>query len=405
MNWPAVRERARQWAPWAAAALGLSIPLSKAADAFLLVLVLLLWLAGGRYGEKLRFIGKNPVAWVSLLLFALTIGGLFYGKVDKDSLSDAKTFILIPLLLPLFGDPRFRKYGLRAFLTAMGFVLLVSWLLFFDLLPPGGFWKGIPENPYVVHQYITQNVLMAFAAAAWAGYARLGKNPAARAGAAVLAVAAVANILFLIPGKTGHVILAVLILYYFMDWLGWRKGVPAALGMIVLLFGIVFAFPGSALHQRTTQAVREFREWGPGQESAGVVNAIGYRMEFWRTSWSIFLDRPWTGAGTGGFPGAYAEKVQGTDRIVTDNPHSQYLLTAVELGVVGLAALLALFAVQWRTSASLPGPVDPFLARSLVLTLATGSLFNSLLSDHTESLFFVFLSALLFAGLADRGKT
>lgn len=405
MNWPAVQERARQWAPWAAVALGFSIPLSEAADAFLLVLVLLLWIAGGGYGEKFRFIGRNPVAWVSLLLFALSIGGLFYGTVDKDSLSDAKTFLLIPLLLPLFGDPRFRKYGLRAFLSAMAVVLVLSCLLFFDLLPHGGFWKGVPENPYVVHQYITQNVLMAFAAAAWAEYARLGTNPAARAGGAVLALAAVANILFMIPGKTGHVILAVLILHYFMDWLGWRKGVPAALAMIVLLFGMVFAFPGSAFHQRAAQAVREFREWGPDKESGKVVNAIGYRMEFWRTSWSIFLDRPWTGAGTGDFPRAYAEKVRGTNQVVTDNPHSQYLLTAVELGVVGLAVLLALFLVQWHVSASLPGPAGPYLARSLVLTLATGSLFNSLLSDHTESLFFVFLSALLFAGLAEKERS
>jgi hypothetical protein len=38
-----------------------------------------------------------------------------------------------------------------------------------------------------------------------------------------------------------------------------------------------------------------------------------------------------------------------------------------------------------------------------VLTLALGGLFNSMIIDHTESLFFAWMSGVLFAGLADPG--
>jgi hypothetical protein len=40
------------------------------------------------------------------------------------------------------------------------------------------------------------------------------------------------------------------------------------------------------------------------------------------------------------------------------------------------------------------------LAHGLVLTIVVGSLFNSLLIDHTESLCFAWMSGLLYAGYA-----
>jgi hypothetical protein len=51
-------------------------------------------------------------------------------------------------------------------------------------------------------------------------------------------------------------------------------------------------------------------------------------------------------------------------------------------------------------AARLPTPADALLARGLVLTIMIGSLFNSLLIDHTESLLFSWGAGLLYAGLA-----
>ena len=86
----------------------------------------------------------------------------------------------------------------------------------------------------------------------------------------------------------------------------------------------------------------------------------------------------------------------------TRNPHNQYLLTASQVGLVGLALLLLLVltAVALRESAA--GRTGPDLARGLVLTIVVGSLFNSLLIDHTESMFFAWMSGLLYAGYARR---
>jgi O-antigen ligase len=85
--------------------------------------------------------------------------------------------------------------------------------------------------------------------------------------------------------------------------------------------------------------------------------------------------------------------------VATDNPHNQYLLTGVELGVVGLFGLLGLFIVQWRMAARLPPGQERMLAFALLLSITTGCLFNSFLADHSEGLFYVWATALLCAGV------
>jgi O-antigen ligase len=115
-------------------------------------------------------------------------------------------------------------------------------------------------------------------------------------------------------------------------------------------------------------------------------------------------DHPVLGVGTAGFAPAYAQRVQGTAMQPTRNPHNQYLLTASQVGLVGLALLLLLFAQQWRCANRLASAQDRTLARGLVLTVAVGGLFNSLLIDHTESLFFAWMSGLLYAGYVPPGQ-
>ena len=85
--------------------------------------------------------------------------------------------------------------------------------------------------------------------------------------------------------------------------------------------------------------------------------------------------------------------------MVASHPENQYLLTTVQLGGVGFAALLALFALHWHLAARLPARRDTDLARGLVLAIAVGCLFNSFLHDHTEALFYAWLSGLLYSGL------
>jgi O-antigen ligase len=85
--------------------------------------------------------------------------------------------------------------------------------------------------------------------------------------------------------------------------------------------------------------------------------------------------------------------------LAVGQPENQYLLTSVQLGMFGLAALLALFFVQWQVAARIGSRTEAGLARGLVIVMAVGCMFNSFLLDHTEALFYAWLSGLLLTGL------
>jgi O-antigen ligase len=91
--------------------------------------------------------------------------------------------------------------------------------------------------------------------------------------------------------------------------------------------------------------------------------------------------------------------VQGTDMQPTRNPHNMYLLVLVQFGVLGLVLLVFLLYTQWRCARRLHGRTDIVLAYAVVITIALGGLFNSMLIDHTESMFFAWMSGLLYGGL------
>jgi O-antigen ligase len=114
----------------------------------------------------------------------------------------------------------------------------------------------------------------------------------------------------------------------------------------------------------------------------------------------IVRSHPLAGVGTGGFAAAYARQVEGTGLVPTVNPHNEYLNIAVQLGLAGLVALGWLFFLVWRHAALLPTPLERDLARGLAIAFVVGSLFNSLLMDHAEGLFFAWGVGVLFGGYA-----
>jgi len=168
---------------------------------------------------------------------------------------------------------------------------------------------------------------------------------------------------------------------------------------LAALAGITVAGAGylasDTLRERVNLVIHETAAWQPGQ---GATSSSGLRMDYWSNSLHIIRDHPILGVGTGGFELAYAEKIKGTRVAPSNNPHNQYLLITVQLGIVGLMLMLYLFFQQWRTAAWLPSMFEQDMARGMLLTIMSGSLLNSLLLDHAEAMFFAWMSGVLFAG-------
>lgn len=393
-----INKGAEALAKWSAIAIGFSVPISTALDNILLFVILISWLVGAGFMQKLTVIRSNPVALAALAFYGLLVAGCFYGQ---GTITDALHYLgkyldilFIPILICLFKEDKARRHAIAGFMLAMAVTLVLSYITKTGLLPHNGLVQGTVDNPYVFRNHIAQNIFMAFFAYLLAMKARYTDVPNRRMVFALMAALAVYNILFMVQGRIGYVVLAVLMVYFCFNWLG-RKGLVVALAA-GLIIGIAGYYGLGTMQKRIHLAVTEVEAWQPGQ---GIRNSSGLRMDYYSNSLAIIRDHPLFGVGTGGFEKAYDEKVRNTAMASSNNPHNQYLLITVQLGVLGLGALLYLFFTQWRMTGLLPTVLEQNLARGMLLTIASGSMFNSLLLDHSEGLFFAWMSGVLFAGL------
>lgn len=391
---------------WAAVVLGGSIPVSVAVDNVLLYILLIFWIAGGAYRDKLASIRDNPVAWLALALWILFAAGSLYSigawQDILDALGKSMRLLLIPALVYLLREPEWRERGLVAFVGSMLVSLVLSYLLWLGFVPGNDWIKGNPLDPAVFKAHNTHNVFMAFAAFLVAQVALEANSRRTRITLWLVCAVAAGNVLLIVPGRTGMVVLLVLFVYFLARTLKGKGLVLAAVVLAALALAIL-ASPESMLHQRITLADEEFTEWRAGKP-AEPTSSIGLRLEYLENTLDIIAQNPAVGVGTGGFGKAYAERVQGTGAEVTQNPHNEILLLLVQFGVVGLALFAGLLVTQWRIAPRLPSAFDTGAARAFVLAIGVTSVVASTLLDHAEGLFFAYMSGLLFAGYHSRAQ-
>jgi O-antigen ligase len=382
----------------AAAFLGFSIPISIALDSILLALVALLWVASGGWKQKIEIIRANKVALSALALFAMLVAGLSYGTRDPGYglrfLGKYLDLLFIPIFITLFQDARTRDLALRWFCAAMVVSFVLAELMTYGLLAGNPILPRHLDSVGAFKHAIPHGLLSAFAAFVFALLAHREVRWPHRVLFVVLALVAVKNVMLIAISRTGYLLLALLAIYFcFLVFK--KRGLVIAFLLPAALF--VAAYGGSqTIRTRIDLAAVEALEWRPDKLSGGSVNL---RLEWYWNSLRLVRDHPLLGTGTGSFPRVYAEAVKDSQVIRTANPHNEYLLIAVQTGLVGLALLLHLFWRQLSLARRLASPLETHLATGLVIAIAAGCVFNSLLLDHTEGLFYAWFTGLLFAGV------
>jgi O-antigen ligase len=395
-----VKSGAERLGRWSSIALGVSIPISTAIDNLLLLVVFACFALSGRLGQARAIIKHNPVIIAALALFGLMAIGTLYGdSSSQDSLSYLSKYIdllFAAVFAVFFREPATRRTALYALASAIAATVLLSFALAMGLLPNSQAFINNIRYAVPFKHSLTHGVLVGFGAFLFIQLAAFSSSRTMRWTWISLAALATANILFVVPARTGIVLIGGLAVY--CGYLRWSsKGVAAILSVSVLFLILAYS-SSSLLQQQIDQAISELASW-KSNEAAGAANSIGTRLEFYSNTLAIVRDQPLFGVGTGGFPQAYAERITGTAMQATRNPHNEYMLVMAQLGLVGLGFLLHLFYQQWRLAPGLPTALEANLGRGMVIAIALGCLFNSLLLDHTEGLLFAWLTGLLFGGL------
>lgn len=368
--------------------IGFSIPISPAFTNIFCVLAVAFCFVKGEVSQ----LRHHPLVKTAMGLLVVMLIGMLYTSASWSEagrmLDKYRELLYIPVFIWLFRDQPTRQLGLYAFLSAMGLTLLFSYCMAWGGWEIG---KGTVANSFVFKNYITQGLLMSLAAyflavQLWQPTTRWRKLRAILLGLALY------NVVFMIQGRTGYVVLASLVLLFMYQTyryrgLGW--------GSLLVVISGLFAYQTSDLVQQRVNNVASGIEAYRYGEMAG---SIPGRIGFLHNSTRLILQHPLLGTGTGSFTHEYQQLAQQQGILPTTNPHNEYLMIAVQWGMLGASLFIYLLYQLWTTSYLLP-PQPAWMGQGLVVAMAIGCLFNSLLLDTTEGHLFAYLIGLFWGGL------
>jgi O-antigen ligase len=374
-------------ADWLAVAVAVSLPWSTSATSILVALWLIAVLptlnVAALKRELATAAGGLPVA-----LCALATLGLLWADISwSEGIGGYTPFLrllLIPVLLAQF---RRSEHGMRVivgFFVSVTAVLLVSWLM---AAFPGLLWRtnqlGVPAKDYILQsEEFLMCALVLFAIAFDQARERRWRSAAVLM---ALGIAFIADIVFVITARTALLVAPVLILL-----LGWRqfrwKGLVGS-ALLLGLIGTAAAFGSPYLRARLSTSITELQAY----ESSGAVSSTGLHIELLKKSLLIVRTAPIIGHGTGSIPQQFRNAAvgkSGIDALVGVNPHDQILAIGIELGLAGVAVLLAMWLAHLLLFRG--DSLISWIGVVIVVDNIVSSLVNSHLFDFTQAWLYIF---------------
>ncbi|MDQ3059893.1 MAG: O-antigen ligase family protein [Pseudomonadota bacterium] len=388
----------------AAASVGLSMAIISLAKLLLVICGLAMLLLVRRPAGKASPLAGTftPVA-VLTALAAFGLSLLWTAAPLADALGAVTKYgklIVIVLMLLLIRDRREAMYALGAFGLAQLFLLLSSWMLFMQLPVPWATSRMALTYYAVFSSYLDQGIIGAvFAALCW----HLRFLVPGRFGphlAVLVALLALGNVFFILNGRSGHVVAIALLSLAIM----WELPRSYRAAVLVLPFVLALGLYASStkVRERLSLVGSEVQFYSSDQEP---VSSSGIRLHFWHRAVQVISQNPLAGSGVGSWGTEYhrLQREHNAAYQTTDghaNPHQEYLLWGVQLGIPGILLFLGLLLAVLRDTLKMEPPYAR-AAQSVLLALAVACLFNASLYDAQIGDFFcVLLGLLLASGLA-----
>lgn len=402
MNGVAISPAVARWSQWsdratrsAAVLAAFALPFSTAGANVAFALFVLLWIASPNVVDRVRRAWRDPVARAALALFALFAAGTAWSSASTGAAWDLvlkyRKLVLLAMLLAVMGERRWQSAVLVAFAAGGAVVFGAALLIQFGVLPPakrGGFGNAVAFKNHITESWVSA-LLFFFALSA----ARWTRRPALRWPLVGGALLAAAHVLWLLIGRTGYLMLLVLLLTWSALLASWRRALPAALIGSALLGAV--ALSSETFVQRAKSTLAEVELY----RDTGAMTSWGMRYEFLRAAGQLWLASPLWGHGSGSVPVEYRQLPRAhtaAGELETSNLHGEFSELAVQLGVLGVGGFVWLLAAHGRRAYELE-PLWRDLALGLLVAMAFGSTFNSLLRDFTEGHVYALLAGTLLA--------
>jgi O-antigen ligase len=335
--------------------------------------------------ELLSWAGATPV-----LLWLLAVVGMLWADASLGErlggLSAFHRLLVIPLLLAQSRRSDVGKWALIGFLCAAVALLAASAVhaVRFDRsLVPAGSVAGVPVKDYISQS--TVFVICIFALLGVAVDAWGARRPRVALGLVLLALLFLADIAYVVTGRTALTVIPVLAVLFGFRQLGWKGMIAACVATTALAAALWASSP--YLRDRVQ---RSFAELG-AYEAGDVMTSGGLRLEFWSESIGFIARAPVLGHGTGSINGQFRDRAVEqplSPALVVENPHQQILAVAIQLGLIGAGLLIAMWAAHLALFRG-PGLVA-WIGLVVVVQNVVSSQFNTHLFDFTHGWLYVF---------------
>ncbi len=329
--------------------------------------------------------GPSTATW-ALLLYLCFFIGLSYGDVPSEeafsTIRKYRELLFIPLFSCFFTDERYRTWAWKAFIAASAITLVGSYLM--DL----GLMDLNRHKSFSLKSRITHSIFIAFFLFYCAHSLFLNKKY--QIWYLIALLLGTYNLFFVVEGRTGQLVFMVLAPLFAGQRFG-KKGLFVAILGIVLFTALYIGFSdkSSRIHEGFANTLSYFNHVPEKRPTS-----MGLRYKFWENSLKMIAEKPLLGHGTGSFAEEYGQLAK--SKTPVQNPHNEFLLMAVQFGLLGMVTYLGFLFSQYWGSRALPER-DKWLTQGLLATLVTTSLFNSPFLDHTEGHWFAVMIALCLA--------
>ena len=394
------------------------LPLSVFLANLIIVILVVLWFVTGNYKSKYHQIIGNKFILASIVFYCLHIVGLIWTEDLQWGLKILHKMWYFILLLPILFtivEQKYIKYYISAFLLAISFTEIVSYLLWFELIDPFKILR-VPDsftlmvyrssdlaymvnNPTPFMSHVSYNPILAFAIYLVYHEIFLNKN-LSRFKFFMFSFFAITMTfnMFITGGRAGQVMYFVAVALIIFQFFSYEKIKSLVTLFILIPLLFVSAYLASNTFQiRVDNAINDVVVYESNNNTS-----VGKRISYAINSWSIIKKNPIIGVGTGDFPIEFEKMsiINNNQDFVSSNlpsnPHNMYNLVLVQHGLLGLFVFLSIFYYQFKLSVLSSSRLIRDVGVSLPIMFLVIMFSDSYLLGHFTSLLFVFFSAFLY---------
>lgn len=371
---------------------GLFISTSVSISSFLAYLMLLIFLIEGNYKEKFSQIKSNPFAYAIIAFVVLHFLGLFWTENfegAQDILKREWKLLFIVLFMMVVQKEHIRYY-LELFIVGMSVSELVSYAIWFEIIPP--FMYASLEMPTPFMRHLSYNIYLALAIYLLLHFL-IFDNKLNRKGKIIgfFFLLTMSINMFITGGRAGQVAFLVLlsVLVYSLMKKHLKIALLISLGAI---FGVIIAYYTSPVFfDRTNKAFYDIVNFKKEHNTS-----VGTRMALAINTLEVIKNHPLIGVGTGDLLAEYAKVNEVSHyKTVVMHPHNMYLLILAQFGLVGIVVFLYLFYIKIKIASKIQDELQNFRFAFIIMFLVI-MLSNSYLYTHHTMVLYMFFASFLF---------